>query len=143
MLEQEHGYRYDGDDPDGETQAKLDSGEYVAFNSCVMVLLDGDVIAQDWLCGSVYDADNVNEFWTSHRDPDPGNRNCTLMRAYRGGNVSICHYFPDMIRSAVKEARQHVLGMEPVPYIRTRKCPQDGNLLSEDGVCGFCGNKPS
>lgn len=23
-----------------------------------------------------------------------------------------------------------------------RRCPEDGNLISEDGVCGFCGNSP-
>jgi hypothetical protein len=98
-LEQDYGYRYDGDDPDGETQAKLDSGEYVAFDSDVVVYLDGEEIGRDSLGGSVYDANNVREFWTAHRDPDPKNRNCAA-NAYRIG-----HYFPGMVAEACKEAR--------------------------------------
>jgi len=103
-IAQDYGYLYDGDDEDGETQAKLDSGEYVAFDSRVRVTLDGRVIGEDHLGGSVYSADTVDEFWTAHRDADPMNRNCSIMRAARG-RVSICHYFPDMVAQAIAEAR--------------------------------------
>ncbi|MGE3307742.1 MAG: hypothetical protein AB7I52_17435 [Rhizobiaceae bacterium] len=112
----DHGYRYDGDDEDGETQAKLDSGEYVAFDSRVRVTLDGVTVGEDHLGASVYDARGMSDFWTAHRDPDPMNRNCTLMRAaWRGeGNpdakVSICHYFPGMVAEAIAAARQHLAG---------------------------------
>ena len=114
-IEQDHGYQYDGDDPDGETQAKLDSGEYVAVDSTVIVELDGIEIARDSLGGSVYAADEVADFWTAHRDPNPMNRNCSIMRAAHGANVSICHYFPDMVSVAIAAAREHVAN---VPHMR-------------------------
>lgn len=108
----EYGYRYDGDDPDGETQAKLDSGEYVAFSSFVTVEFDGKTIGEDSLHGSVYTADTMAEFWTAHRDPDTTNRN-SFVRARDGslvrGDVVICHYFPEMVRTACNEARTFLL----------------------------------
>lgn len=110
------GYQYDGDDECGETQADLDSGELLAFDSRVTVSLDGVEIGSDSLGGSLYSADTLKEFWTAHRDSDAMNRNCTLMRAARGDNVCICHYFPDMVRSAIAEARKHLAS---VPHMRT------------------------
>ncbi|UVK46767.1 hypothetical protein BPNPMPFG_002475 [Mesorhizobium sp. AR07] len=104
QIEPDFNYRYDGDDLEGETQAALDSGEYVAFDSAVVVELDGVEIARDSLGGSVYSEDCISEFWTAHRDSDPMNRNCSIMRAARGGNVSICHYFPDMVRQPLKHS---------------------------------------
>jgi hypothetical protein len=107
----EFGYRYDGDDEDGEVQHKLDTGEYIAFESELSIELDGVEIAADYLGGSVYSWHNVHEFWTAHRGRNPMNRNCSIMRAAwsakTGGqnNVGIGHYFPDMIRTACKEAR--------------------------------------
>lgn len=116
-IDEEHGYRYDGDDLDGETQAKLDSGEYVAFTSTVTVSLDGREIGSDSLGGSVYAADEMSEFWTAHRGPDPMNRNCSIMRAARG-NATIGHYFPDMVSNAVREARAYLCS---VPAMRCAK----------------------
>jgi hypothetical protein len=118
VLEREQGYRYDGSDENGETQTALDSGELVAFNSKVYVELDGEEIAADYLSGSVYGADTVAEFYTAHRDPDPMNRNCSIMRASCGDTVCIGHYFPDMVRSAIAEARQHVERMRDKPALR-------------------------
>lgn len=106
IVEQEDGYRYDGDDEDGEIQRKIDCGEYIAFQSAVIVEKDGEEIAADYLGGSVYDWRTVSEFWTAHRDKNPDNRNCSAMRAARGGNVVICHYFPDMVAQAIAEARK-------------------------------------
>lgn len=117
VLERDPHYRYDGDDPDGETQAKLDSGEFVAFDSRVVVELDGEEIGSDSLGGSVYADGEESDFWTSHRDSDPMNRNCSIMRAVNGRCV-ICHYFPDMVRSAIAEAREHVRQLKAPPYIR-------------------------
>lgn len=114
-IERDRHYQYDGDDENGETQAKLDSGEYVAFDSSVIVELDGKEIARDSLCGSVYTADNYKEFWTAHRDKDAMNRNCSIMRMERGSNVVIDHYFPDMVITAIKEARAYVAGF---PIVR-------------------------
>lgn len=117
-IEEEPHYRYDGDDENGETQAKLDSGEYIAFTSKVCVDLDGIERGNNFLSGSVYIRNAVSQFWTAHRSPDPGGRNCTIMRAKWGANHCICHYFPDMVREAVKEARDYIRDMDPIPYIR-------------------------
>jgi hypothetical protein len=117
-VTRDHGYQYDGDDEDGETQAKLDSGEYVAFDSRVIVELDGEEIGADSLGGSVYADGEEEQFWTAHRDPDPMNRNCSIMRAARGERCVICHYFPDMVRLAIAEARQHIREQPAAPYIR-------------------------
>ena len=106
-IEPDYGYRYDGDDEDGSTQAALDCGGYVAFDSAVIVYLDGHEIGRDDLGGSVYAAGD-DGFWTDHRSADPMNRNCSVMRAARGGNVSICHYFPEMVRIAIAEARKAI-----------------------------------
>lgn len=111
-------YRYDGDDEDCEIQNALDAGEMIAFDSCVRVELDGEEIASDHLGGSVYYDGRQSEFWTAHRDADPMNRNCSLMRAKRGENACIGHYFPGMVQAAIAEAREHVRSLKPVPYIR-------------------------
>lgn len=34
------------------------------------------------------------------------------------GNREICHYFPDMVREAIAEARSYIRGMNDLPYIR-------------------------
>jgi hypothetical protein len=118
-LERDYRYKYDGDDEDGETQAKLDSGEYVAFDSAVTVELDGEEIGFDSLHGSVYGADTVAEFYTAHRDPDVMNRNCSIMRAAMGDNVVICHYFPGMVLQAISAAREELRSRrDAIPYIR-------------------------
>lgn len=119
-IERIRGYQYDGDDENGETQAALDSGELVAFDSRVVVYLDGEEIAADYLGSSVYKDGEESEFWTAHRDVNPMNRNCSIMRSAHpaGPRVSICHYFPDMVREAIGEARDYVRGLKSVPYIR-------------------------
>lgn len=110
-IEPDYGYRYDGDDPEGETQAKLNSGEYIAFDSAVTVEFDGIKIAADHLGGSVYDARKVKEFWTAHRDHDHNNRNCSMHM-----DRVIGHYFPEMVRIAIEAARKHFANM---PRLRT------------------------
>ena len=64
----------------------------------------GDPIGRDVLGGCSYAS--FRDFTTGHRDRDPMNRNCSLMRAARGG--VICHYFPDMVRAAAADARRNV-----------------------------------
>lgn len=122
-LEQDQHYRYDGDDEDGSTQAKLDSGEYIAFTSKVCVDLDGVEIGSNWLSGSVYAANTVPEFWMAHRDPNPMHRNSSIMRAAKGDNVVVSHYFPGMVKEAIAEAREHIRDLDPPPYIRTAASP--------------------
>lgn len=93
---------YDGDD-DGETQALIDAGELEIFDTAIVVSINGREIGFDNLGSSVYA--NPREFFSDHRAADPMNRNCSIMRAARGGNVSICHYFPRMVSEAVADAR--------------------------------------
>lgn len=107
-IERERGVIYDGTDDDGEIQSKLDSGEYVAFDSAVKVYLDGDCIGEDYLGNSIYTDGQESEFWTAHRDSDPMNRNCSIMRRSRGENVAICHYFPGMVQQAIDDARDTI-----------------------------------
>ena len=97
---------YDGDDEDGSIQADIDSGELVMFWSCVTVTHKPTKIelGSDSLGNSVYKWNEIAEFWTAHRDPDPMNRNCSIMRAARG-EITICHYFPGMVKEAIREAR--------------------------------------
>ena len=92
-------------DETGETQDKLASGEYTAFGSRVVVYCDGQQVGSDSLWGSVYA--EPREFWTAHRDPDPMHRNCSLMRKVRG-NITYCHYFPEMVRIAIGNARMNI-----------------------------------
>lgn len=101
ILEQDYGYRYDGYDENGETQAKLDSGEYVAFDSKVIVELDGEEIAADYLGGSVYS--DPRDFVTEHYGCRP--------KGYGA-------YFPDMVRQAISDARDHVEQMTIPPRMR-------------------------
>lgn len=96
-----------------EEQATYDDErgvEYYVFT--VAAYLDGRKLAWDSLGGSGYS--DVREFFTEHRSPDPMNRNCSIMRAARGDNVSICHYFPDMVTNVAAEARAALATMPKV-----------------------------
>lgn len=73
------------------------------FVAIVEVLRNGHVIGRDTLGGCAYNS--IREFYTAHRDPDPMNRNSSIMRAAQGDNVAICHYFPDMVRQTIADAR--------------------------------------
>lgn len=73
---------------------------------CAMVEVygpEGELLGRDTLGGCAYET--VREFYTSHRNPNPEQRN-TLATKARG--VCICHYFPDMVRTAISEARKHI-----------------------------------
>lgn len=102
-IEQDQGYQYDGQDPDGEIQDKLDHGEYVAFNSKASVYIDHMEMGVDYLGGSVYEFGKEHEFWTAHRTSSPEYRNTLAQKA---AHRCICHYFPDMIREAIRQARE-------------------------------------
>ena len=80
------------------------SGRYVGFCARAQVLdAEGHVLAADHLGNCIYAS--LHEFASGHRDADPLNRNCSLMRQARGQNVVICHYFPDMVRIVCEAAR--------------------------------------
>jgi hypothetical protein len=92
------------------------NGQVEWFRAIVAVYVDDTRIAWDALGGCAYKT--VREFYTSHRDPDPMNRNCMAMRLANGGSVeakySICHYFPDMVREACRAAREALCDMPDV-----------------------------
>lgn len=74
------------------------------------------LVDYDTLGGCSYRS--FKEFVEGHRDRDPLNRNCSLMRAQRGDNVVIgryfptmvreAHYFPTMVREAIARVRRNV-----------------------------------
>jgi len=94
-------------DETGETAEKIASGEWTAFCVKVAVLFDGVEISADYLGQCIY-AD-CEDFVTGHRDTDPMNRCCSL------NPRNVGHYFPDMVSTAIKEARQ---ALSNVPKIR-------------------------
>ena len=96
------------DDPEDffefeEDVEAIRSGDVLWFDARVRVYGLDTILAEEHLCGNSYDT--IEDFLTGHRDADPMNRNCSLMRAEKGDNVCICHYFPDMIRCAISDAR--------------------------------------
>lgn len=85
------------------------------FSAAVRVFLKSDSpydwkeVGADHLGGCSYNS--IEEFYTSHRNPDPANRN-TLANKDKG--IVICHYFPDMVRIAIAEARKELARMHEV-----------------------------
>lgn len=92
------------------------NGECEWFDVIVTVELDGQPIGDDCLCACAYKT--IDEFVEGHRDADPLNRNSSIMRAAKGDNVAICHYFPDMIHQAIRDARQNLIKTKSI-YLRT------------------------
>lgn len=90
----------------------IERGAVDWFDAAVVVFarVDGRLIevGADYLGCCAYTS--VDEFASSHRDPDPLNRNCSILRAARG-NVTICHYFPDMVTEAIRDARRQLASM--------------------------------
>lgn len=87
--------------------------ESIAYFDAVVAVVDvgsGQVVGRDSLGCCAYR--DVEEFYTSHRDSDPMNRNSSIMRAHSlhttGHAAVICHYFPDMVAQAVKDAHQNI-----------------------------------
>lgn len=70
-------------------------------------------IGRDYLGCCAYKT--FKEFYTSHRDTNPMNRNCSIMRAAHGANVSICHYFPGMVYQALDDARSTLKAYKSIP----------------------------
>lgn len=86
-------------------QADVDAvrnGDVTWFCAVVEVLKNEHVLGSDSLGGCAYNT--VEDFIAAHRDPNPMNRNCSMFRAVHP-NTRIGHYFPDMVRSAIADAR--------------------------------------
>jgi len=86
-----------------EDNEAIANGDVQWFCVTVEVLKNGKVIGSDHLGGCAYR--DPLEFFDGHRDHDPMNRNCSIMRKARGHNVVICHYFPSMVHQAIADAR--------------------------------------
>lgn len=104
---------YDGDDKGGKIQRKIDSGEYRMFDSIVRVVdkETGAKLGADSLGASVYASRSVDEFWTAHWDSPARYRNTLRQKARKR---VICHYFPDMVRTACREARKALRELQTV-----------------------------
>lgn len=88
-LDEEYGYKYDGDDEDGTIQLGLDEGDLVAFSASVEVYADEwpDLcIGVDHLGGSVYRDGETHKF------------------IHDG-------YFKDMLKEACDDARRTINNM--------------------------------
>lgn len=95
-----------------EFQEDIDAirnGDVLWFCAVLRVFCGGNEVARDVLGGCAYRS--IDEFIAAHRDPDPMNRNSSIMRASRGDRTVISHYFPDMVRQAVADARRTVCNM--------------------------------
>jgi len=88
------------------------SGEVLWFDATVNVYVHDVHVSWDHLGACAYAT--FLDFVEGHRDSDPMNRNCSVMRAARK-NAVVCHYFPDMVRTAVAEARQVIADMKSMP----------------------------
>lgn len=93
-------------DETGETAANLASGLWSSFGTEVVVVhkVTGIELGYSSLWGSIYG--EPLDFLSDHRSPDPLNRNSAAMRAVNGDSAVVCHYFPELIRQAVREARK-------------------------------------
>lgn len=91
-------------DDTGEVAGKLQSGEYEAFDSAVVVYWKGAEVGADYLGQSIY-AD-PREFFVEH---------IGLAAKSRADGCNYGSYFPDMVREAIGEARKALVD---VPRIR-------------------------
>lgn len=84
-------------DDTGETRENLESGFWRAFDSEMVLLLDGEEIASDWLCDSVYE------------NPSDSRDHIGMKNRFHGS------YFSDMVREVCREGRKALQGR---PYMR-------------------------
>lgn len=90
-------------DETGETQAKVASGEWQSFCAKVAVHFRGCEIGADYLGDCVYE---TPETFINHRG---------LARKSREDGRNYGSYFSDMVKEAIREARQH---FSQLPKIR-------------------------
>lgn len=96
-------------DADAHIREGIESGRYVWFDATVTVYCQGVKVGSDTLGACCYKS--FDEFISSHRDKNPAHRNCSIMRASKGANAVVCHYFPSMVASAIAEARKTIADM--------------------------------
>lgn len=84
-------------DEDGEVAEKLDTGEYEAFQTTVVVEYKGQKISADYLGGSIYA--NPADFFKEH---------IGLAAKSRADGCNYGAYFPDMVKEAIAGARAYL-----------------------------------
>lgn len=90
VLTEDVGYQWDGDlGPDDDTQDRLDDGTYVAFDSDVIVELDGVEIARASLGGSVYEPHKTHEFMTDVYFKDMLAEACAAARTWTANRPTL------------------------------------------------------
>jgi hypothetical protein len=87
-----------------QTVQDIRNGRIAWFDARVRISTDGQELGADYLGGCAYG--DISDFYTDHRSADPLHRNSSIMRASRGSNVVICHYFPSMVSEACRRARK-------------------------------------
>lgn len=100
--------RWDGDD--ASVQEDIDNGNVAWFVATVEVLKGGYVVGRDHLGGCCYQT--IAEFYRSHWNSPYDGRNTLTLRAK---DRAICHYFPEMVRHAIAEARNTLDGPTKSP----------------------------
>lgn len=94
-------------DETGETAAKLDSGDYVAFVARARVLFHGAELASDYLGNCIYES---LEAFMDHRGCGIQNRGYEA-----AGTDGRCgSYFSDMVHNVCKDARKELESMQLV-----------------------------
>ena len=88
-------------DETGETVERLERGDWSAFGTIVEVIKNDRVIGESSLWGNIY-AD-PREFFVSHWDSEADYRNTLDMESK---NSAVCHYFPELVREAIADARK-------------------------------------
>jgi hypothetical protein len=90
-------------DDSGETAANLNSGLWEAFQTEITVSFRGTEIAADYLGGSVYE--RPADFFKEHYG---------LAAKSRADGCNYGAYFPDMVRTAIGEARKALAAMPKI-----------------------------
>lgn len=94
-------------DDTGETQEKVNSGEYLCFTARVRVLLHGREIGADYLSNCIHES--LDKFM-DHKECGKQNREY----AAQGKEGRCGSYFSDMIRAAIAEARKELKNYQSV-----------------------------
>lgn len=90
-------------DETGETQAKIESGEWGNYVFSVRVLYKGTELAADYLGNSIY------------ADPKDFRDHLGLAAKSRADGCNYGSYFTDMVRTAIAEARQEAERLRSIP----------------------------
>ena len=112
-IKHDWSYVYDGDDEAGETQAALNAGSLVAFDASVIVYMRGQEVG----AGPISADRSTGSTMRRHSLPTivrPIRRSAIAPVSGRNSGTLICHYFPDMVRDAIANARGNIAAIRSV-----------------------------